>query len=77
MPSEPNVVTVRPSIWNSTARIVENWVRVKTTCPSRYFAEAVPPPDSNSLDMSTVATPFLIEIPSSFDPAGTAVESWP
>ena len=34
------------------------------------MADALPPPDSNSLDRSTVATPSLIARPSSWVPAG-------
>ena len=36
------------------------------------MADALPPPDSNSLERSTVATPSLIVSPSSRVPAGIA-----
>jgi len=48
-------------------------VSVKTTWARRAFIESEPPPDWYWEVRSTVATPVLIEIPSSFVPAGIEV----
>jgi hypothetical protein len=73
MPSPPNTLIALPSSLSLTEVTEGNWVAVKTTCARRFVMDSVPPPDSNCLFRSMVATLFEIETPSSVVPTGIIV----
>jgi hypothetical protein len=74
-PSPPTASTGSPSIRNATRSIVGKRVSVATTWATRPSIDALPPPSSNVVSRSTVATLSASEMSRRVVPSGIALES--